>query len=324
MMIKYVYGFIILTAMGILFEKYKQKYIPDEELNKHDLIAKFLLNGNGSGLAKKPLLWIYTDRNINSRQWPSFFSRNTTGLNQPYLISCVETIVKKCGESFNIVLIDETSFAKLLPHWDIQLNRLADPVKTYVVKLGLSKLLYRYGGMLVPNSTIVMRDLKQIYDNALRDRTCFAVEGINRGSNAAYYELFPMDKIMGCHQKSPVMKEFIQFLNIKISMDHTDEANFLGESNRWLYAAKNKNKLTLIDAKIFGMVDRKYKLVNIDDLMGNTFIEFDNDKLFAIYIPQNEILERTNYQWFARLSQKQLRECNSIVAKYLLIALGGK
>ena len=82
-MLQYLYGFIILTAIGILYEKYKQKYIPDEKLKDHELIMKFLLNGDGGNLAKKPILWIYTERSVNSRWWPSFYSRNTTHLNQP-------------------------------------------------------------------------------------------------------------------------------------------------------------------------------------------------------------------------------------------------
>jgi hypothetical protein len=322
-MIKYVYGFIILTAIGILYEKYKQKFVPDEELGKYDLIAKFLLNGEDPDLAKKPLLWIYTDRETNSRWWPSFHSRNTRDLNQPYIISCVETIVKKCGKSFNIVLIDETSFPKLIPGWNVQLKRLADPVKSSVTKLAMAKLLHRYGGMLVPNSTIVMKDLKPVYDSALRAHTCFAVEGINKASNAAYYELFPMDNIIGCRQNSPVMKEYIQFLGRNISTDYTAESNFLGESNRWLYKAKVDNKVSLINAKFFGMINKKCELVNLDDLMGNTFIEFDDSKLYAIYIPRKEILERTSYQWFARLSQKHLRSCDTMAAKYLLLAQEG-
>ena len=55
--------------------------------------------------------------------------------------------------------------------------------------------------------------------------------------------------------------------------------------------------------------------------MGNTFITFSPNK-YAIYIPGDEILSRTKYEWFARLSQQQLRNCDTIAAKQLLIAQG--
>ena len=61
--------------------------------------------------------------------------------------------------------------------------------------------------------------------------------------------------------------------------------------------------------------------VGIDRLMENTFINFSPNK-YAIYIPGDEILRRTKYEWFARLSQQQLRNCDTIASKQLLIAQG--
>ena len=36
--------FIILTTLGILFDRYKKKYWGDEELDKYSLVRKYLLN----------------------------------------------------------------------------------------------------------------------------------------------------------------------------------------------------------------------------------------------------------------------------------------
>ena len=55
-MIKYISTFVILTVLGILYEKYKLKYESDDELSKYDLINKYLLNGSDS-LGGKPILW---------------------------------------------------------------------------------------------------------------------------------------------------------------------------------------------------------------------------------------------------------------------------
>ena len=77
----------------------------------------------------------------------------------------------------------------------------------------------------------------------------------------------------------------------------------------------------LVCGKMFGSEDREGKEVNIDRLMGNTYIKF-SPNLYAIYVPGDEILRRTKYEWFARLSQQQLRNCDTIIAKQLLIAQG--
>jgi hypothetical protein len=45
-----------------------------------------------------------------------------------------------------------------------------------------------------------------------------------------------------------------------------------------------------------------------------------NENAYGIYIPADEILSRKNYEWFARLSCKQVLECNSIICKYILLA----
>ncbi len=316
-MFRYFSIFIILTVLGYLYDKYKLKYVPDEELDKYDMVRKFLLNG-GSGMGNKPIMWIHTTHPVNHRFWPSFGSRNTRLLNQPYKISCVETAVKHCSESFNIVLIDDYSFEKLIKGWKINMDKLANPVKSHVRMLALSKLLNSFGGMLLPDSTIVCKNLKPLYDSALKNKDSFSVNMINRGSSADYATLLPSTKIMGCIKNSSTMTRFVTYLEGLNSTDYTNESDFLGLANRWLY---NNDNLNVLCAKTFGIEDRDGKLVGIDRLMGNTFINFSPNR-YALYIPSDEILERTKYEWFARLSQEQLRNCDTIAAKQLLVAQG--
>ena len=96
--------FILLTAIGILYKRYEAKYFPDEELDKYNLVRKYLLNESDS-MTGKEILWIHTKHEINSRNWSSFGSRNSRKLNQPYKDLCVESIIRQCGNSFNVCLI---------------------------------------------------------------------------------------------------------------------------------------------------------------------------------------------------------------------------
>ena len=109
-MLKYIIYFIILTSIGMLYDKYKKKYLPSDEGRKNELIRQFLLNDSVIS-NNKPLMWIHTSYNTNARHWPAFYSRNTKLLNEPYIQACVESLVKHCGNSFNICLIDNNSFA---------------------------------------------------------------------------------------------------------------------------------------------------------------------------------------------------------------------
>ena len=91
---------------------------------------------------------------MNSRDWLSFSSRNTEQLNQPYIISCVKTIIKHNSNDFYICLIDDKSFNKLMPNFNLDLTKLSEPIKKHAGQ-ALCELLRSYGGMLLPNSTIV-------------------------------------------------------------------------------------------------------------------------------------------------------------------------
>ena len=82
-----------------------------KELEKYDKVKNFLFDGDLSPLLNdKPILWIHNNYAKNSRMWSSFYSRTTNNLNQPYLQLCLESIVRHCGESFNICIIDVAFF----------------------------------------------------------------------------------------------------------------------------------------------------------------------------------------------------------------------
>ena len=162
-LIRYLTLFLFLTAIGVLYDKYKKKYDLDGNLKNHSLIEKYLLNDD-SLLSGKPILWIHNDRGINQRDWISFQSRNTNNVNQPYIMLCLKSIIQHCGKSFNICLIDDDSFSKLIPNWSLSISKIPEPQKSHVRKLATVKLLYYYGGMSIPNSTLVLKDLSSIYD----------------------------------------------------------------------------------------------------------------------------------------------------------------
>jgi len=319
--VKYVLMFIAISSIGILYDRYKRKFIPDEELDKYDLVKKYLLN-EGDGFLGKPILWLHTSHDINSRKWPSFFSRNTKLLNQPYKNICVETIIKHCGKSFNIVLIDDDSFLKLIPKWSIEINELSAPVKDNIRELALCKLLYIYGGLLVPNSTIVLKDLYTLYNVKIEENDFFAGELVNKGSSETYTRFFPSSKFMGCKKGSKGMNQLIQNLEINISQDYTDQARFNGSTNRHIYKLIREGKCSLICGKALGVKDKENNIIIIDDLLGDKSLNLCLESLYCIYLPSEEILNRTKYQWFARLNRRQLLESKTQAAKFFLLSYG--
>ena len=317
-MSQYIVALAIIILLGALYEKYSMKYDDDEELSRYEKVKQFLLN-SASSLSGKPLLWIHCSHKVNSRWWPSFYSRNTMRLNQPFLLSCIETVIKKCSKSFNICLIDDDSFAKLLPGWSVDIQQLAAPVQDHIRALATAKLLYYYGGLLLPPSVIVMENLHDTYKQNLVTTDCFSANMVSQNSTSTYVNTFPNHRVLGCKKHSPTVKRYIAYLERLVSEDYTDQIAFLGEFDRWLYQESEKGTVGLLEPKVLGAVDALGNLVTVDQLMGDTFLPFGPETK-AIYVPAAEILKRTQFQWFARLSQEQLRHCNNMVAKYLLVA----
>ena len=313
--VKYVMYFIILTAVGILYERYNSKYNGLDETRQYDLIKKYLLNESSLATSKKPIIWIHTKYEVNARNWKSFYSRNSSDLNQPYIMLTLRSIITHCSEDFNICLIDDKSFSRLLPGWSVDIYSMADPIKTHFRGQALSKLLYNYGGMLVPNTFLCKQNLKPIFEQN-RGKP-FIFETIDRTITSYKSVGFANSNFMGCEKKNPVMKEMYEYIEQLCSTDFTSEKDFLGIINKWCYQKYIERQMSLLSGKLIGTIDIKDKPIIVDDLLSENFIDFDNN-LFGIYIPGNEILGRSKYAWFARLSPKQVLENNSILGKHFL------
>ena len=109
-----------------------------------------------------------------------------------------------------------------------------------------------------------------------------------------------------------------------VTNDYTNEMDFLGQVDRWLFEQCQNKKMSLAGGEVIGTKTCKDKPVYIDCLLGTSYISFDTDEMRALYIPGDEILKRTKYQWFARLSKEQVLKSDTIIGKYLLISQGSK
>jgi len=315
--IKYGASLIVLLAVGVLYEKYKGYIDDDDDLKNYELVKKYLLNDSSLAQSKRPIIWIHLNYDQNSRNWLSFGSRNSDELNQPYLHLTIKSIIDKCGNDFNICLIDDDTFKNILPGWNIDLHMVADPVRSKLRQLALARTLHAFGGMLVPASFICFNNLKQVYNSGCRGNKMFVGELIDRNSTSANYNFYPSTSLMGCEKDNKVMAEYIQFLENVNSCDYTDEGNFVGCYSRWCNDKINVNEINLIKADILGVKDRTNKPVTIERLIGNSFIDLCAN-VVGVYVPHDEILKRNLYQWFARLSSKQVLEADTNISKYLL------
>lgn len=313
--------FILLTAIGILYKRYEAKYFPDEELDKYNLVRKYLLNESES-MSGKEILWIHTKHEINSRNWDSFGSRNSRKLNQPYKDLCVESVIRQCGNSFNVCLINDESFGKLLPEWSIQLCQLANPIKENVRQLGLAKLLHAYGGILVPDSTIMLRNIEKMHKEKLAERDMYAGELVNRNVTSVNSRFFPSHRFMGCKKGSKGMKELLENLEVVISENHNDFVKFDGLIDKHINKLCKEGKCALVCGKSLGVKDKENKVILVEDLLNSSPLNLCMCSLNCIVLPDDEILKRQKYNWFVRLSHRQVLRGDFEASKFMILSLG--
>ena len=317
-MYHYLFVFSVVVISSYFANRVKSSFQDNDE---YELIKKYLLNDSPLYGYNKPKLWIHTQYEVNARNWKSFYSRNSTDLNQPYVHLTIKTIINHCGNDFNICLIDDETFSKIIPSWDIDLNKVAKPMRNHIRELGLMKLVYYYGGMVVPNSFVCLKNLKGLYEEGIRENKPFVCEGVNHHLNLFKDKNIPMFSLdtffFGAPKNNETIKELIEYLkNRNLSPHFTSEIDFLGDTSLWCTSAVIKNKINLIGGEKIGIKTTKGKPILIDDLMEEDFLDLDKNT-YGVYIPQEEVLRRIKYQWFAVLNGEQLLNSRLIIAKYL-------
>lgn len=316
----YLTAFIILISFGILFQKYIEKQAKYNVNDNYNDVRQYLLTESSLAKSKKPILWIYIPYEYNSRDWLSFGSRSSYNLNQPYLNLCVRSIIKHCDQSFTICMVDDNSFAKLLPGWNIDLSMVGEPIASNIRQLAMSKLIYNYGGMSVPISFLCFKDLSEMYERGTNSNKMFVCENVNTNVSATNNQFYPDTTFFGTHKKNSQLNDFIEYLQRLTSSDYTAQTEFLGNFDKWANKKVNRKEINLIPGTDVGTKTVDNNPVLVDDLLGDDYIKL-YDGMYGIWIPASTILKRRNYEWFARLSNEQIFQSKFILAKYFVLAL---
>ena len=312
--------FFILLLVAFLYRRFENKLIRDKSKDNYDAIQNYLLDDVTLGKSKKPILWIHVPYEYNSRKWLSFGSRSSFELNQPYLYLTVRSIIKHCDKSFTICIFDDHSFKKLIPDWNIDINKVSDPILTNIRILGMMKLLYIYGGMMCPISFLCMKDLLGLYSKGTRGDKMFICETIDRNSTSSHKNFYPSISFCGANKQCNTVYKLCNYIQTILAGDNTAESIFLGQYNRWCMKKIEENQIHLIEGIEIGTKTVDDKQIIIDDLMSNHYLDLYKET-YGILIPSKELLNRLAFGWFVRMSEKQVLESNTIIGNYLLLSI---
>jgi hypothetical protein len=318
----YLVALVLIGLASYFGNQIKDKFDTTEK-DEYEMIKKYLLNDSPLYGYNKPKIWIHSKYEVNARKWKDFYSRNTTDLNQPYIHLTIKSIINHCGNDFHICLIDDETFSKLIPSWDIDLSTIAEPFRSQYRQLGLCELVYYYGGMVVPNSFLCTKNLLSVYNEGIIGAAPFVCENVNRTMNVVANSkggkmLFVPDiSFMGAKKNDPIVLEMVKYLKTRSQNPHsTNEYEFLGDTAQLSLSYIQSQQMNLIGGERIGVKNNKRKPILLENIMEEEYLELDPN-CCGIYIPQEEILNRPKYQWFAVMELSQLLNTNMAITKYM-------
>ena len=97
---------------------------------------------------------------------------------------------------------------------------------------------------------------------------------------------------------------------------YTDASVFLGTKNKWCRLEADKGNIKIIKANRLGAIDTDNNVIDIDRLVGDSYVDI-SPQAVGLYIPQQELLERTAYGWFVRMSAEQVLTSNTLIGKLI-------
>jgi len=312
---------IVANAFG---NKIKNAISPKN--NEDELIRKYLLNESPLYGYNRPKLWVHTKYEYNSRKWKSFGSRSSTDLNQPYIHLTIKSIINHCGDDFNVCLIDDDSFSQLIPGWKTKISELPEPHRHYCREQGLMELLYIYGGFVVPNSFVCVRNLAPLFAKHIDNDKPFVFEKPNHNvsivKNQRTQKFTANCMFMGAPKRNAVIKDMVDYLRQRNTNPHYNaEGDFFGYTSKWLDNEVARNHINLVDGIYIGVKTVDKTPVLIENLLEEEPIVFCNKRTHGIHIPEDEMLSRSAYNWFPVTSINNLLNTKLNITKYLRLGI---
>lgn len=317
-----------LTISIVLIASYfgtqlKQGFGLEEDTSKKDyeLIKKYILNDSPLYGFNRPKLWIHSKYEVNARNWHSFGSRNSRDLNQPYLSYTVKTIIDKCSDDFHICLIDDNSFEKLIPGFDLKLGSMPDPLKSQYREVAMLQLLHLYGGIVIPNSFICVKSLYNLYSNLTKRDSAFVFEKQNNSCDVRQgrrKDFVPNLDMIGARKSCPIVYSLIRELRDKLRSGHiSSEHRFVGKTENILMKYIAEENLTVICGSLIGIKDTKMKPIETEDLFSNNKEIKLSFELYGVLLPGDEILKRSKFNWFAALNENDVLKADINITKII-------
>jgi hypothetical protein len=250
---------------------------------------------------QKRKVWIYIPFESNSRLWDSFSERRSTRMNLSYMNLCIKSIVDCCAEKYDIVVFSDSDFEDLLK-LPVDHTKLSGALLENYRNICLMKILYEYGGVIVPPS-LYLKDSLEKLDNPYQ---WYVSEMVNT-DNVSNQKMLPSSKLCGSNAKNPELLMYIQHLEKQdrsVLESHFCENYFVSK------------QVPVVDGGLIGTKNKSGPIL-LEDLMSDQVLDLPDNNI-GLYMPSEVLKKRLQYQWFCKMSESQVIECNCSFSYYIL------
>ena len=306
----FLYVFIVVLFCVLINKYYKKKYDNNViEFKKENVdIDVYFFSELYLKKSKNRKLWISIPFEKNSRQWESFGSRSSHKLNLAYMSLCIKSIIDWCGQSYDIIIYDDTNIPALLPNTNVDLTKISGTLLDKYRELCKLEILYAYGGVMVPPSLFLKKNIKEI-DNP---NLWYVCETYN-DTNVSYSNLMHSTQLMGSNAENAELSKYIHLYSSELKKDFVENHNF--DMNYF-----KTNNIPYIDGRLIGTKTRYNDKISIEDLMSNKKIILDKNHI-GLYIPHEQLIKRRVYNWYCKLSEEDVLKCQVFISYYILSAM---
>lgn len=269
----------------------------------------------GFGVIEKPILWWFVDTDVNARNWADFGARNSSLPNRGYLELALKKLYDTQGDAFVIkplygrketiaAIEGANQRAILLP---------PDLWRSYVI----ANLCSQKGGLVVDaNSTLFVSKFPRI------------------GHDAAMFGTYPDETIVSpMTAVAPAPAPYVGWASSK-------------QHPAWVYAAEKYNALVDAGQQAWGAASARRMFLHVweeqkqrgaaivrgidgsrrnngtklqlDDVFGKTPLELPKETVYITY-DGDDLARRFEFNWFLRMSPKQIVESRCAWAKLAVI-----
>jgi len=301
-----VVGVLGLTAVsaGIY---YSTNIIEEDRYKKRNLINK--------GTDNKTL-WLYYDQSdVNSRYWADFGGRSSRVLSTPYLNLCYQSIVMKNGETYHVkVLAGLSDVALLLGGW----SNLPKPLQNPIAHVGeaelnyiRAKILNCFGGLWVNPYTIFLKSMPDYSES--KNVIFFGTDKDETYADSNGTPAPGVDIMYSPKKHHPVFEHLEKVALARIEKQEGGR-QFRGDIKWDLREIMASHKdIDYFPECEFARKENRRR-IQLEDLLGNSIIPI-NPKACYIPLPNKELEERRNFEWFLRMSEEQILDSELYISK---------